>query len=341
MFDIKKLNSPEDKPNMAPKKQKYKCYKCNRDTFRDNTDLKRHMGTCKGILGEAQNAATRSAEIMDHVAVNFAPMERDHLQSQSITTVFVDLQNQALSSVQSAIRLNVADFDEMFVAMFKYCWLNNDHPEHHHLLYDLQDSSGTYCLVFRKGAWQLTAEFSEIRECLNIVAVRFFDVEREIKASMTQINFDKFETYREQVEKLTTSKTPYEERMKEGIRMSEVNVNKTLMGLVNKIRVELKTFTTARGQHYMAARSEAERNRDRIHSDWLVDGALYKEALHNYNKYKDWLPGKPLQVEHLKVVAMFKRCLRVSKDNIKQSVETLLAIDKDLYDAWIVQYGDE
>lgn len=129
--------------------------------------------------------------------------------------------------------------------------------------------------------------------------------------------------------------------MKEGILMSEANMDKTLLSLVNKIRVEMKAFTEAREGHYVKAREEAIRNRDKVHSDWLVGGALYNEAIHNFNKYKDWLPGKPLQAEHAKVVAMFKRCLRVSKDNIRQSVETLLAIDKDMYEAWSEAYGDD
>ena len=103
----------------------------------------------------------------------------------------------------------------------------------------------------------------------------------------------------------------------------------------------MKYFTTARKEHYATAKKEAEKNRDRVHSDWLVGGALYNEAIHNYNKYKDWLPGKPLRTEYLKVVATFKRCLRVTEDNIKQGVEMLLAIDKDMYEAWCEAYGDD
>ncbi len=299
------------------------------------------MGTCKGTLGEAQDIATRSVNVIDHVAVNLTPMERDQLQCQSITKVFVDLQTQGLMNVQSVLKVNVADYAEMFVAMFKYSWFNNDHPEHHHLLSDLADTSGISCLVFRKGAWQFTGEITEIRECLNIVAVRFCDIECEIKASMTEVNFGKFEKYREQVEILTARRTLYEERLKEGILSSEVNIDGILSSLVKKIRLDMRVFTAAREDHYNEARKEAEKNRDKIHSDWLVGGALYNEAMYNYNMLKDWMPGKPLRAEHLKVIAMFKRCLRVSKDNIKQSVELLMSIDADLYEAWRAQYGDD
>lgn len=199
-FDIKRSQSNKhtEFASMAPPKQIYKCYDCGKDHFRDNDALKKHTKTCKGILGEAQNVATRSVAVIDHVAVNFAPMERNQLQSQSITKVFVDLQGQTLSTVQSAFRVNVADYREMFVAMFKYCWFNNDHPKHHHLLSDLADTSGTSCIVFRKGVWQFTEEISEVRECLNNVAVRFFDIECEMRASMTPANFNSFEKFREQ-----------------------------------------------------------------------------------------------------------------------------------------------
>ena len=122
--------------------------------------------------------------------------------------------------------------------------------------------------------------------------------------------------------------------------MSKANVDKMLLSLVELVRVEMRSFTIDRKEHVLRAREEAEKNRDKVHSEWLVGGALYNKAMYNYNMYKDWLPGKPLRVEHMKVVALFKRCLRVSRDNIKQSVEALLAIDKDLYKAWSDTYGE-
>lgn len=324
---------------MPRKKQVYNCHKCGRENFRDKFNLQTHISTCNGDVGQALERATKTSTFIDGIAMNFEPMQRSSLQTQSISARLEALSARGVSIVQKILAVNVVDFSEILVAIFRFAWLDDECPEHHHLLGCHDGIHPSECLVFKKGAWRLVSFVTEIRECLNEASLFVYNVEDEIRESMSGMYYQKFEDYRSRIEEITAMATDFETKLMEGMLMPENHLESDLLTLMTKIRTELGSFTKRRSKLITAALRQAEASRDKISPDWLEGGQLYKEAFSNYMKFKDWLPDKPLHKEYLKLIETYKSTLFISRENVDKAVEDFSSVDHEKYRVWKEKYA--
>ena len=320
---------------MAPKKN-YDCLKCGQKGFRDNHNLSQHKRVCKGpqILIDADRIASQNIGWSNNVSSNFRPMERGRIQSLFLSQKFEKIAKNCDASITCLIQVSKSDFLGMFVAIFKLMWLDNEEPKHHHLLAGLVNVSVEECLVFRRGAWHYSTYALEIRECLNEAAVRFYDVEHRIRSIITDSCYERFENYREHIETISAAPTILEAKMAEGILVSNVELDPKFKELFEAVQSELLKFTAARFKLFKEAKSQAEENKPKISDVWLENGRLYEAAKDNYERYRDWLPGKPLNDECRKVIDTYKRSIGIAEDNVDRAVTRYLSIDHPLYKAW-------
>ncbi len=82
--------------NMAPKKKKYKCYGCGSERFRDNTDLKRHLGACKGYRSEGQ-------ALHQNDVAGMAETVKEQTSQTNTLTKALEVQKKSLQSLQKAL----------------------------------------------------------------------------------------------------------------------------------------------------------------------------------------------------------------------------------------------
>ena len=318
---------------MSPK-QNFDCPDCGQTGFRDNHNLTQHKKSCKGSQA-SNDAATARIVWADNVSSNFRPMERGRIQSQSLSKTFEKVEKESDAKITSLLRVSKSDFLGMFVAMFKLMWLDNEEPRHHHLLAGLMDVQADVCLVFKRGGWQFSTYSFEIRECLNEVAVRFYDVEHRIRHIITDACYEKFDCYREIIETISAAPTVLEAKLAEGISVSSVELDPKFRVLMEAVQGQLLKFTAARFELFKMAKAEALKHKPNISEAWLDNGRLYEAAKANYERYRDWLPGRPLNDECRKVIDVYKKSIGLAEDNIERAVTRYLSIDRSLYKAWM------
>ena len=309
---------------MGRHKQSFKCFDCNKEC-RDTCHLEQHKKNCKG---SAQVPAVINTSTAEHEY----RFQRGYQQTRSQSRAMDLLLSRNSAEVVDVLTIDPKDCPRMFVSMIKFLWFNENYPQHHHMLMGgLKDKD---CIVFQNGVWQYTNAFTEIRECIHEASTRFYDVETIVESNTAPMEFKCYLEYRDDMENLSGAKSSIECSISEGMQKSTAKIDIRLRDLMNKVTVELVRFTANRGELFERATSEAENNKPAVSSEWLGSGELYDTAISNFTKYKDWLPGKPLHTECLKMIDTYKRTFVNTRKNIEEAIKRCSDVDIELYKSW-------
>jgi len=274
---------------LVPKQPKvYQCSQCNR-ACRDNTDLRRHQVTCIRRCAERAHEAVKATGGCNQ---NVTPLSAE-CTSMVNTGLVDDVVRGMPASVTKFVcpetfgEAIIDDYFQLLVNVFKYIWLNNNHPELHNMLGETDDLRKEY-LVFRETTWVYAYADEEILYRLKIASQlctvgRIYSIpcgEQELQKQLA----DLVDSWHDGVGWIYDMFLTVED-------MCQDRLLDHWQKLMNLCRIEIKIFTAQRGETVAAAKIQALEDIIRVHRWTARKDSPYQQAKENYMKYRDWACG--------------------------------------------------